>query len=233
MVTQSLNAWMNGELVGTWLVDRNSHAFRYEPVLAGVAPPAIAFALAAHQRIAGDPGPGGPQLLRQPAAGQRTDPLAAAPALRPTLWRDLRSAGGHRPGLRRCRAAPARGRHPGGLGSDRVRRADRGADRRPAAGRAVGHRPRVDPRRRPVPDLHRRRPGEDRTHPMEGQMVPASWRHAHHPHHQAAAGSHRWLEAGRCIGLGSERMAVRADRRGARAARRLHVDGDLRRPDRA
>ena len=31
MVTQSLNAWMNGELVGTWLVDRNSHAFRYDP----------------------------------------------------------------------------------------------------------------------------------------------------------------------------------------------------------
>jgi serine/threonine-protein kinase HipA len=30
-VTRSLNAWMNGELVGTWLVDRNSHAFRYEP----------------------------------------------------------------------------------------------------------------------------------------------------------------------------------------------------------
>jgi serine/threonine-protein kinase HipA len=30
MVTQSLKAWMNGELVGTWLVDRNSHAFRYE-----------------------------------------------------------------------------------------------------------------------------------------------------------------------------------------------------------
>lgn len=31
MVTQSLNAWMNGELVGTWLVDRNSHTFRYAP----------------------------------------------------------------------------------------------------------------------------------------------------------------------------------------------------------
>jgi serine/threonine-protein kinase HipA len=31
VVTRSLNAWMNGELVGTWLVDRNSHAFRYEP----------------------------------------------------------------------------------------------------------------------------------------------------------------------------------------------------------
>lgn len=31
MVSQSLKAWMNGELVGTWLVDRNSHAFRYEP----------------------------------------------------------------------------------------------------------------------------------------------------------------------------------------------------------
>ena len=31
MVTQSLNAWMNGERVGTWLVDRNSHAFRYDP----------------------------------------------------------------------------------------------------------------------------------------------------------------------------------------------------------
>jgi serine/threonine-protein kinase HipA len=31
VVTQSLNAWMNGELVGTWLVDRNSHAFRYDP----------------------------------------------------------------------------------------------------------------------------------------------------------------------------------------------------------
>ena len=30
-MTQSLNAWMNGELVGTWLVDRNSHAFRYAP----------------------------------------------------------------------------------------------------------------------------------------------------------------------------------------------------------
>jgi serine/threonine-protein kinase HipA len=31
VVTQSLKAWMNGELVGTWLVDRSSHAFRYEP----------------------------------------------------------------------------------------------------------------------------------------------------------------------------------------------------------
>ncbi|MEO6747039.1 MAG: type II toxin-antitoxin system HipA family toxin [Caldimonas sp.] len=30
-MTESLKAWMNGELVGTWLVDRNSHAFRYEP----------------------------------------------------------------------------------------------------------------------------------------------------------------------------------------------------------
>lgn len=29
-MTQSLKAWMNGELVGTWLVDRNSHAFRHE-----------------------------------------------------------------------------------------------------------------------------------------------------------------------------------------------------------
>jgi serine/threonine-protein kinase HipA len=31
VVTRSLKAWMNGELVGTWLVDRNSHAFRYDP----------------------------------------------------------------------------------------------------------------------------------------------------------------------------------------------------------
>ncbi len=31
MVSQALKAWMNGELVGTWIVDRNSHAFRYEP----------------------------------------------------------------------------------------------------------------------------------------------------------------------------------------------------------
>jgi serine/threonine-protein kinase HipA len=31
VVTRSLKAWMNGELVGTWLVDRSSHAFRYEP----------------------------------------------------------------------------------------------------------------------------------------------------------------------------------------------------------
>jgi serine/threonine-protein kinase HipA len=31
VVTTSLKAWMNGELVGAWLVDRNSHAFRYEP----------------------------------------------------------------------------------------------------------------------------------------------------------------------------------------------------------
>lgn len=30
MVTRSLKVWMNGELVGTWLVDRQSHAFRYE-----------------------------------------------------------------------------------------------------------------------------------------------------------------------------------------------------------
>jgi len=28
---QILNAWMNGELVGTWSVDRNSHTFRYAP----------------------------------------------------------------------------------------------------------------------------------------------------------------------------------------------------------
>ena len=30
MVTQSLAVWMNGERVGTWLVDRDSHSFRYE-----------------------------------------------------------------------------------------------------------------------------------------------------------------------------------------------------------
>ncbi|MDB5727606.1 MAG: HipA N-terminal domain protein [Noviherbaspirillum sp.] len=28
---QALNAWMNGELVGQWTVDRNSHTFRYDP----------------------------------------------------------------------------------------------------------------------------------------------------------------------------------------------------------
>lgn len=31
MVTQALNAWMNGEFVGTWSVDRDSHSFRYDP----------------------------------------------------------------------------------------------------------------------------------------------------------------------------------------------------------
>jgi serine/threonine-protein kinase HipA len=30
-VTQALKAWMNGELVGTWAVDRNSHTFSYDP----------------------------------------------------------------------------------------------------------------------------------------------------------------------------------------------------------
>lgn len=30
-MTQALNVWMNGELVGAWSVDRESHAFRYEP----------------------------------------------------------------------------------------------------------------------------------------------------------------------------------------------------------
>lgn len=30
MVSQALHAWMNGELVGTWVVGRDSHAFRYE-----------------------------------------------------------------------------------------------------------------------------------------------------------------------------------------------------------
>lgn len=28
-MTQALNVWMNGELVGTWTVDRNSHTFQY------------------------------------------------------------------------------------------------------------------------------------------------------------------------------------------------------------
>ncbi|MDB5822892.1 MAG: HipA N-terminal domain protein [Herminiimonas sp.] len=27
---QALNAWMNGQLVGQWIVDRNSHIFRYD-----------------------------------------------------------------------------------------------------------------------------------------------------------------------------------------------------------
>ena len=31
LVTQAINAWMNGELVGQWRVDRQSHAFRYAP----------------------------------------------------------------------------------------------------------------------------------------------------------------------------------------------------------
>lgn len=31
VVTKSLNAWMNGELVGTWSVDRQTHSFRYAP----------------------------------------------------------------------------------------------------------------------------------------------------------------------------------------------------------
>lgn len=30
MVTKALNAWMNGELVGTWTVDRGLHAFEYD-----------------------------------------------------------------------------------------------------------------------------------------------------------------------------------------------------------
>jgi serine/threonine-protein kinase HipA len=30
-VTQALNAWMNGELVGTWIVERSTHTFRYAP----------------------------------------------------------------------------------------------------------------------------------------------------------------------------------------------------------
>lgn len=30
-MTQALNVWMNGELVGTWTVSRASHAFRYAP----------------------------------------------------------------------------------------------------------------------------------------------------------------------------------------------------------
>jgi serine/threonine-protein kinase HipA len=31
LVVQALHAWMNGELVGQWAVDRNSHTFRYDP----------------------------------------------------------------------------------------------------------------------------------------------------------------------------------------------------------
>ncbi|RXZ33999.1 type II toxin-antitoxin system HipA family toxin [Oxalobacteraceae bacterium CAVE-383] len=31
MVTQALNVWMNGELVGAWSVDRDTHIFRYAP----------------------------------------------------------------------------------------------------------------------------------------------------------------------------------------------------------
>jgi serine/threonine-protein kinase HipA len=31
MVTRALNAWMNGELVGQWIVDRTAHIFRYHP----------------------------------------------------------------------------------------------------------------------------------------------------------------------------------------------------------
>lgn len=30
-MTQALKVWMNGELVGVWAVDRNSHTFRYAP----------------------------------------------------------------------------------------------------------------------------------------------------------------------------------------------------------
>ena len=31
MVTQALDAWMNGERVGTWIVERGTHSFRYDP----------------------------------------------------------------------------------------------------------------------------------------------------------------------------------------------------------
>jgi serine/threonine-protein kinase HipA len=31
VVTRALEAWMNGEHVGTWLVDRSAHSFRYAP----------------------------------------------------------------------------------------------------------------------------------------------------------------------------------------------------------
>lgn len=31
MVSSTLNAWMNGEFVGTWRVDRGSHCFTYDP----------------------------------------------------------------------------------------------------------------------------------------------------------------------------------------------------------
>ena len=31
-MTQALDAWMNGERVGTWIVERGAHSFRYDPV---------------------------------------------------------------------------------------------------------------------------------------------------------------------------------------------------------
>ena len=203
MVTQSLNAWMNGELVGTWLVDRNSHAFRYDPS-GWSRPPAIALALLL---ISGSLEIQGQQVRNyfdNLLPDNETDPLTAAKALQSALGRDLRPAGSHRPGLRRCRAAPARGRHPGRVG---IR-----IDCEPLTEAQIVDLLQAvpsdtDPGSIHDDDLFRisiaGAQGEDRAHPVEGQMVPAAWRHAHHPHHQAAAGSHQWLEAGRCVGLRS------------------------------
>ncbi len=91
-MTQSLNAWMSGELVGTWLVDRNSHAFRYDPSwLESPRRRSLSLSLL----ISGSLEIQGQQIRNyfdNLLLENGTDPLAAAPAPRPACGRDLRLA---------------------------------------------------------------------------------------------------------------------------------------------
>ena len=126
----------------------------------------------------------GHQRVRQPAAGQRSDPKAYRGAGRRGWNRCLQPAECARPRLRRCPPVPARRRRSRPRGWRRGQAGDRRGDRRhrqePRDGPA-GH-----GRGRGLPHLDRRGAGKDSPAAQGRPVVQAPGDQCHHPHPQAA-----------------------------------------------
>ena len=197
-------------------------------LLARVGEGAFTVAITAHHEFDRDQGQSRLQLLRQPPARQRQDSAAPESPFQDQERRRVLAARSDWTRLRGRRSASTRGRRPGRLGPSELRAFDKQAGCRSAAGRPRGARARNRRRRRPLPHLDRGRAGEDRPGQDRQQVVPPARRHADHPHPEATAWPHRGRPQYRPVRLGAERMGMRTDRAGARAAGGQHGNGKVR-----
>ena len=182
--------WMNGELVGTGAWTRLPSLRLRHP--GSPRPRRAAVAVAADHPAARDPRPGGRELLRQPAARQRTHPPAPRRRYKTEIDRSLRAA--RKPSAATasapsscCRADRRRRRSTRSTASHWRDAASPAAAQPCTSSRCSAGRT-SDDRSASRSPARRRRP---RCSHRRQALAPPARRHADHAHPQAAAGPRR------------------------------------------